>query len=75
MIKTKYICDRCGKEIDPYPFGVRAYKEFDFLLWEKNYSNEKTMLCKECFKSFKEWLGRVDCNGGVCRNTNNHRSR
>lgn len=56
MVQTKYICDRCGKEIDAYPFKIRAYKEVEFLLWENYSSNKKTMICEECWKSFKEWL-------------------
>ena len=60
MVQTKYICDRCGKEIEVYPFKIHAYKEVEFLLWEHYYRNEKTMICKECLKSFKEWLSRKE---------------
>lgn len=48
----KHFCDRCGKEINEYPY----YVECTFILLGVEQSLVKACLCKECLYDFKRFL-------------------
>ena len=58
VVKTEYICDRCGKSITGAPFHVGRFRYMHVFKWwmpEKCGGYGLTYICQECFESFKRW--------------------
>lgn len=68
MIKTKTVCDRCGKEIKGFPrlkiWRVRQKIIRVFIFFSPSvydYIDEKIELCSNCRKEFNNWMdGKKD---------------
>ena len=65
IIETKYICDRCGREIKMFPHSICKWRML-FKWFIPAYSGYRTCyLCNDCWESFKEWYGKDVDNVGI----------
>lgn len=63
VVKTEYICDRCGKNISETPFHIGRFRYLHvFKWWNPEPVNGYLLryICKDCFDSFKEWYRKTD---------------
>ena len=63
VVKTEYICDRCGTNILGTPFHIGRFRYLHvFKWWVPEPVNQYPLryICKDCFDSFKEWYCTTD---------------
>lgn len=49
MVKTTYMCDRCGKE-------VKCYYTFRFIHSHLLDVPDNLEICEKCYRQFKKWI-------------------